>query len=142
MKRVKVLTEAIGTLNEVEKEFLWQRIRDSYVEKLGVDPALMADFFPKLRENVIEVDEAIIPSGSCVGLVEIGLGKLVIEQKAKKNETQSDQKDLGKKQEAGAKQEQSKKPDQGKQEHGKQEQGKKQQGDKGQDKQNPKKNKG
>ena len=142
MKRVKVLTEAIGTLNETEKEFLWQRIRDSYVEKLGVDPALMADFFPKLKETEIEVVEAVVPSGSCVGLVEIGLGKLVIQQKVKKTEAKPDEKDLGKKQEAGGKQEQSKKPDQGKQEQGKQDQGKRQQGDKGQDKQNPKKNKG
>lgn len=131
LKRVKVLTEAIGTLTEVEKEYLWQRIRDSYVEKLGIDPALMTDFFPKAKDADFDLNNIELPPGACIGLVEVGRGNLKLPEKPK--EPDSSQSASDKSQSTQKTPEQGKKPEQGKPDQSKK------QGDKAQDKQNPKK---
>lgn len=131
LKRVKVLSEAIVTLTEVEKEYLWQRIRDSYVQKIGIDPALMTDFFPKAKENDFDLSNIEMPPGSPIGIVDVGRGILKPPEKPKP--AGSGQPASDKSQNTQKTSEQGKKPEQGKPDQAKK------QGDKAQDKQNPKK---
>jgi hypothetical protein len=102
LKRVKIMTEAIRSLSFEEKEYLWQRIRDSYVQMLGIDPAMMADFYPKMQGSEFNFDNLNVPGGSCIGMVEVARGKIkpdVKEQAKVEGQNKKDAKSPGKPQE-------------------------------------------
>ena len=90
---------------------------------LGVDPALMSDFFPKMQENQIDFSSLQVPLSSPAGMVEAARGK--IKPIERKTEPKAEPAKEAKDSKAGSKGPE--KPDQGKKPQ-----------EKPQDKQNPK----
>jgi ribosomal protein L7/L12 len=82
--RVNILSQAIKSLSQDEREYIWQAYRDSQVQGLGVDPGLFADFFPKLqKDSEYDLDNLKIPDSVCIGLVQkIAKGEKVSAHKA------------------------------------------------------------
>lgn len=66
-----MLTDAIKSLETEEKDYLWQIYRDVQTEGLGIDPALLSDFYPKIQPGLeFSFSEVRFPENICAGLIQ------------------------------------------------------------------------